>query len=263
MLYHAVFASAFLLVTGIQATFNDGVYAWTPTKRQTPQGMVTIHTVQVGDAEGNLKFWPEVLQADPGSLVQFQFHPKNHSVVQSSFDSPCNPLNSANATGIRSGFVPVAEDALEMPVWTVMVNDTKPIWLYCGQQPHCQKGMVMVINPPPTGERTLEAYRALAADGSADTAARPLPSGSGYPIGSWPTGSPTIGVTDAPIPTANSPTPPISNIATDIIPTGVDDAATPTESAPLEISENAAPREMVHVATLSALMIAALAVFAL
>jgi hypothetical protein len=42
--------------------------------------------------------------------------------------------------------MPVAAGAAEIPVWTVPINDTKPIWLYCGQAPHCEKGMVMAIN---------------------------------------------------------------------------------------------------------------------
>lgn len=48
--------------------------------------------------------------------------------------------------GINSGFMPMTEDATDMPVWTVMVNDTNPMWLYCGQPGHCEKGMVMSIN---------------------------------------------------------------------------------------------------------------------
>lgn len=48
--------------------------------------------------------------------------------------------------GIKSGFMPVAADATEIPVFTIRVNDTKPIWLYCSQATHCQKGMVMAIN---------------------------------------------------------------------------------------------------------------------
>jgi hypothetical protein len=35
-------------------------------------------------------------------------------------------------------------------MFTVTVNDTNPIWLYCAQtvSSHCQSGMAMVINPP-------------------------------------------------------------------------------------------------------------------
>lgn len=43
---------------------------------QESEENVKIHIVQVGDASGNLKFWPEVLEAKAGELVQFHFYPK-------------------------------------------------------------------------------------------------------------------------------------------------------------------------------------------
>lgn len=41
--------------------------------------------------------------------------------------------------------------------FSVRVNTTDPIWLYCGFGRHCQGGQVMVVNPPASGN-TLEAY---------------------------------------------------------------------------------------------------------
>jgi hypothetical protein len=41
-----------------------------------------------------------------GDKVQFHFFPLNHSVVQSSFDTPCQPTNN----GIFSGFFQVNSD---------------------------------------------------------------------------------------------------------------------------------------------------------
>jgi hypothetical protein len=56
-------------------------------------------------------------------------------------------VSNPNVTnGIKSGFMPVAAGAATLPVFTITVPDTKPIWLYCGQLGHCQKGMAMVIN---------------------------------------------------------------------------------------------------------------------
>lgn len=48
-------------------------------------------------------------------------------------------------------------------MFTVTINDTNPIWLYCSQTiaSHCQNGMSMVINPPTTGN-TLAKYQAAA-----------------------------------------------------------------------------------------------------
>ena len=50
-----------------------------------------------------------------------------------------------------------------MKVFTIMVNDTKPLWMYCATKDHCQKGMVMAINAPQSGEKTFASYKALAA----------------------------------------------------------------------------------------------------
>jgi len=129
---------------------------------------VKVHVVQVSDATGALKFWPEVLEAKTGELIQFHFYPKNHSVAQSSFADPCMPISeseSGNGTaGFFSGFMPVKpEDAL-MPTFTIPIVDEKPIWYYCATGPHCQSGMVGVINPPKDNEeRTIEKYREAAA----------------------------------------------------------------------------------------------------
>ncbi|MCJ1386576.1 SMP-30 gluconolaconase LRE domain protein [Xylographa soralifera] len=37
---------------------------------------------------------------------------------------------------------------MKTDVFTVTVNDTKPIWIYCAQGAHCESGMAMVINQP-------------------------------------------------------------------------------------------------------------------
>lgn len=52
----------------------------------------------------------------------------------------------------------------EMKIFTITVNDTKPIWYYCGFPNHCQGGMVGVINQAATGEKTIEAFAAAAAN---------------------------------------------------------------------------------------------------
>ena len=135
-----------------------------------PSGQVMVHVVKVSNKKGDLTFEPNNLQVPAGDMVQFHFYPKvsatryahltrsrgliesaaqNHSVVQSTFDQPCEPINNNNAsvTGFFSGFMPVKPDAAMMPSYTIMVNDTKPIWYYCSQGKHCQQKMVGVINP--------------------------------------------------------------------------------------------------------------------
>ena len=74
-----------------------------------------------------------------------------------------------NATGINSGPMPPENDM--MKVFTILINDTKPLWMYCAIGNHCQQGMVMAINAPSEGEKTLQNYKALAVDSSAGAAA--------------------------------------------------------------------------------------------
>ena len=37
---------------------------------------LTVYLVSVGDNNGSLKYFPDTVHAAPGSVVQFQFHPK-------------------------------------------------------------------------------------------------------------------------------------------------------------------------------------------
>lgn len=135
---------------------------------------VLVHVIQVGSANGTLKFFPEVTTAAVGDKIQFQFYPKNHSIAQSSFDSPCNPLSpsaTSNATGFWSGFMPVSAEDTMMPVFTIDVKSTAPSWFYCATGKHCQAGMVGVINPPANNAaRTIETYKAGAAKAVANVA---------------------------------------------------------------------------------------------
>lgn len=109
---------------------------------------VTVHVVKVGSANGTLAFSPNNIAVPVGDMVQFQFAPANHTVTQSTFDQPCVPINNINSSiaGIFSGFMAVAATATTTPTYTIIVNNTTPVWLYCSQGKHCQAGMTMVIN---------------------------------------------------------------------------------------------------------------------
>ena len=109
-----------------------------------------VHVVAVAQ-NSTLTFSPSRLTVAPGEFVQFQFHAGNHTVTQSTFAQPCQPIAMhSNVTGFHSGFLPVSAslEAGMIPTYTIQVNDTKPLWLYCAQGRHCQNGMVMVINEP-------------------------------------------------------------------------------------------------------------------
>jgi len=110
--------------------------------------------VQVGG--GGLEFQPNNVTAAMGDTVSFVFLPKNHTVTQSSFAAPCQPL----AGGVDSGFQPVAANAAQVPSFTVTVNSTAPLWFYCKQASHCESGMVFAINP--TANKSFATFQATA-----------------------------------------------------------------------------------------------------
>jgi hypothetical protein len=66
-----------------------------------------IHVVTVGKADH--KMVPDVVTADPGDIITFQFFPKNHSVVRAEYEYPCIPyeMTGRDKVGFFSGFQPV------------------------------------------------------------------------------------------------------------------------------------------------------------
>lgn len=122
-------------------------------------------TVGVGNKNGDLIFNPDEITAEEGDMIHFKFWPKNHSVAQSTFAAPCEPMEN----GFWSGFVNTTdnEKAADTTFIYEVTNASAPIWFYCTQGQHCQGGMVGVINPPQNNpNRTLDAFKELAADAS-------------------------------------------------------------------------------------------------
>jgi len=95
--------------------------------------LATTHEVTVGPS---LSFSPDSVTAAEGDIVSFKFG-SGHDVASGSFDSPCQPDGK-----IYSG------EPNEGDVFSVTVNGTDPIWIYCSVPHHCQSGMAMVINAP-------------------------------------------------------------------------------------------------------------------
>ncbi|KAJ5138059.1 hypothetical protein N7526_004292 [Penicillium atrosanguineum] len=118
----------------------------TAATTKSSSSLSSVQTINVG--KSGLKFSPDTLNVAAGDKVEFHFFPGDHSVTQASFDKPCRPLSDSS---FSSG----------PPVFTLTVNDTKPIWFYCGQVGHCQAGMVGVINPG-SGANTLSAFNTAA-----------------------------------------------------------------------------------------------------
>lgn len=114
--------------------------------------------VIVGDASGALTFNPSNVTAAIGQTITFEFHQKNHSVVQSTFAAPCSPM----AGGFKSDFFAVDPTATEFQSWSITVNDTTPIWAYCRQtapKSHCGAGMVFSVNAKEDTDKSFSAFQ--------------------------------------------------------------------------------------------------------
>ncbi|GAA6004541.1 hypothetical protein JCM10207_000925 [Rhodosporidiobolus poonsookiae] len=141
---------------------------------------------QVLVGQGGNSFTPANFTAAQGDTVTFVWVPlgqggtgTNHSVTQSSFAAPCEPLINASTDerGFDSGYQAVAAGTSDAPAWTLEITSTSPIWFYCAQANHCEQGMVGAINAPARGRRSFEAFRNAAMEaiesGPADGSARP------------------------------------------------------------------------------------------
>lgn len=147
---------------------------------QTSNGTGVDHQITVG--QNGLAFNPPSITAAVGDTVTFVFYAKNHTVTQSAFATPCTPLqnNATGQVGFDSGFVPVAANATNNPAWTIQVtNATAPIWFFCRQTGHCGQGMVGAINAPTSGNKTFDAFLALAKGTASSTSNTTTTGGSG------------------------------------------------------------------------------------
>jgi plastocyanin len=82
----------------ITAVIDGPASTWTTTyvsvpgsPDATPNAVPSVWTVVVG-GDGQLAFNPPRVGAAIGDIVSFQFHSKNHTATQSSFNSPCTEL---------------------------------------------------------------------------------------------------------------------------------------------------------------------------
>jgi len=153
-----------------------------PTSSTTATSTTPQQIKVVVGGTGVLAFTPSNIQANVGDTILFEFHQKNHSVVASSFDAPCVALSQsvAGQAGFNSGYFPVADGATTFPTFSVVVNDTKPIWAYCPQANHCGQGMVFSVNAVEGGSKSFSAFQeqAKTINGTAATT-----TGSGYGSG--------------------------------------------------------------------------------
>jgi len=138
-----------------------------PALALAPLAFAANFTVKVGvDATGTAAtaYTPNNIVAAVGDFVNFEFVGGNHTVTQSPFSAPCTQLfnTDTNELGIDTGFI--VGSATQTPIVPLKINDTTPIWLFCQRKPHCNTGMVMVINAPANSTtKTLAAFTANAA----------------------------------------------------------------------------------------------------
>ncbi|KAJ7632576.1 hypothetical protein FB45DRAFT_990038 [Roridomyces roridus] len=115
-----------------QATATSGYAGNAGSNGQT-------HTIVVAPSQGVLRFIPFATNASVGDTLEFHWGANNHTVTKSSQLLPCN--KSSAAPVFASG-----EQNKDF-VFTQVVNDTNPIFFYCGTVGHCEKGMFGMINP--------------------------------------------------------------------------------------------------------------------
>ena len=90
---------------------------------------VSAATFQVQVGASGLTYTPSSVNASTGDTVTFVFSPKNHTVTQSSFAAPCQPLSN----GTDSNYQPTTANASNVPSYSLTVNSTAPAWFYCKQ----------------------------------------------------------------------------------------------------------------------------------
>jgi len=102
-------------------------------------GSAATHTIIVAPTQGVLRFVPFALNASVGDNLFFMWGANNHTVTKSSSLTPCNKTSDNPFT---SGEQNIGFN------FTHVVNDTNPLFFYCGTPTHCEKGMFGIINPP-------------------------------------------------------------------------------------------------------------------
>jgi plastocyanin len=83
----------------------------------------------------DIAFHPNTITAAKGDTVTFKIN-SGHSVMGGAFNAPCVASTfSSGAQGAGKSF-------------QIKVNDTNPIYGFCGAPTHCETGMIFTINAP-------------------------------------------------------------------------------------------------------------------
>lgn len=90
---------------------------------------------------------PNLVRANVGDIVQFQFSSGNHTVTQSAQGTPCIALQATDPKAIHSGHIPYQSGQANVGTFNMPVTSSDPLFLFCATGPHCQEGQVMMVNP--------------------------------------------------------------------------------------------------------------------
>ncbi|KAJ2915361.1 hypothetical protein MD484_g5080, partial [Candolleomyces efflorescens] len=123
-----------------------------------PFAMAFEYRVGVGKDETTgrkgLGFDPSVIHPAAGDTITFEFRSGSHSAVQSSFDNPCVGNGGFNS-GVHEVPDSLAVDAPGLPVVTVTVNNTEPLWFFDEAGGLCHQGAVLAVNPTAAQSATI------------------------------------------------------------------------------------------------------------
>ncbi|KAK3362249.1 extracellular serine-rich protein [Lasiosphaeria hispida] len=193
MLTSYITAAVVALAATASAQNSATLTATSSSARSTATGTPQIIEISVGALLH--QFSPDNVTANVGDTIRFNFYPGGHRVARAEYKIPCIPYEytGANKKGFWSGVFSPQTIQNPPPHYDVLVNDTEPIFFYCGAPASCTDyGMVGVINA--NQEKTLATQKEFAKNATlqlvpgepfpSETAgATPTPSATSSPTG--------------------------------------------------------------------------------
>lgn len=121
-----------------QAPIGDGSVSSGSSVSPAASGSGNVWNIAVAPVKGVFRFVPPFVNAQVGDTIRYTWVNGPHTVTKSSGATPCN----ASIGGFQSGKQNAGFS------FDQTVNDTKPIWFYCGVATHCENGMFGGVNVP-------------------------------------------------------------------------------------------------------------------
>ncbi|KAF8319397.1 hypothetical protein DL93DRAFT_186187 [Clavulina sp. PMI_390] len=143
--------------------------------------------VNVTAGVGGPVYNPSNITAAAGDVIDFHFTGPQ-TATQVTFAAPCTPVVGGFNSGTEANGT----------VYSLTVNDTKPIWISCQIPGHCQAGMVFSVNAPLTGNMTYAKFLAAAKATASNTTT------TGSPSSATSSGSPSKSTTTSSKSSANT-----------------------------------------------------------